>query len=167
MEEADWRKYTDVEFAKVHSVHLTQRRAELLVEMEALLLGERFGQPSRRFNAAFASEVRDAYDFFAKAFAAELDPTMRFDMALAFTMELDRHDAWAQQHAAGWQGDVFLPELAALWKQMLAMNDSTLGITQGPRDDVGRTRRGVRRLLQRLKQKIEDIKDKQITFHFE
>jgi hypothetical protein len=87
-------RYTDADMAKMRVVLITGRRAKLLSEMQALILGDQAEDEVQWFNASFSLDVLDAGTTMLKRLQRVKDPAAKLDLLFAFTYELNTYDCW-------------------------------------------------------------------------
>jgi len=75
----------------------------------------------------------------------------KFDKLLGYTHNINEYDVWMHDHETGWDGHRYVAALARLWKEVLQKSDAQLRI------DSEFTRPAVLYMLQKFKEKVEDI----------
>ena len=150
-EEKDQDSYTEEQVSHMRHIVITQRRANALEEMEAVVLGDQADESFMMFTTSFSYEVLQAFDDFFSLLKKKKTAGEKFDYLFAFTRSVQDHDTWMHDHEVGWGGHKPIAKLAKAWKEVLANDNEALGIA----DDF--TRPGIVTMLDEFKKSVEDI----------
>lgn len=133
--------YTEEEMAKLRHVLLTERRANLITEMEKVILGDQHQDLVKMLNTSYSNHITSAVPQ-QIIFASAKPLPEQFDHVFGITKAIQNYDNWIYDYDDYDAIQNMLDLLAETWKGILTHSNEELEI------DVEYTRPGIEKMLQ-------------------